>query len=44
MGDEEMAVSFPGEARRMLGLDIDMVLPQDPIDWMDRPEAFDYVV
>ncbi len=44
MGEKEMAVSFPGEVGLMLGLDIDMVLQQDPIDWTARPEASDYVV
>lgn len=29
----EMAVSFPGPVGEVLGLDIDMVLQQDPIDW-----------
>jgi len=28
-----LAVSFPGEVGDVLGLDIDMVLQQDPIDW-----------
>lgn len=44
LGEKEMAVSFPGEVGLMLGLDIDMVLQQDPIDWTARPEAYDYVV
>jgi HD-like signal output (HDOD) protein len=44
MGEKEMVVSFPGEVGLMLGLDIDMVLQQDPIDWTARPEASDYVV
>jgi len=39
LGEKEMAVSFPGEVGLMLGLDIDMVLQQDPIDWTARPEA-----
>lgn len=29
----EMAVTFPGPVGEVLGLDIDMVLQQDPIDW-----------
>ena len=29
----EMAVTFPGTVGEVLGLDIDMVLQQDPIDW-----------
>lgn len=44
MGDKELAVSFPGEVGITLGLDIDMVLQQDPIDWTARPDADDYVV
>ena len=28
-----MAVTFPGEIGDVLGLDIDMVLQQDPFDW-----------
>ena len=43
-GDKELAVSFPGEVGLMLGLDIDMVLQQDPIDWTARPEVADYLV
>ena len=44
LGDKELAVSFPGEVGLALGLDIDMVLQQDPIDWTARPDAADYVV
>ena len=33
LGERELAVSFPGEIGVALGLDIDMVLQQDPIDW-----------
>ncbi|WP_311221117.1 MULTISPECIES: HDOD domain-containing protein [unclassified Acidovorax] len=43
MGDKELAVSFPGEVGVTLGLDIDMVLQQDPIDWTVRPDAGDFV-
>ncbi|MBS0300857.1 MAG: HDOD domain-containing protein [Proteobacteria bacterium] len=43
LGERELAVSFPGEVGLALGLDIDMVLQQDPIDWKARPEAGDYV-
>lgn len=32
-GERALAVSFPGEVGMALGLDIDMVLRQDPIDW-----------
>ena len=42
--DKELAVSFPGEVGLALGLDIDMVLQQDPIDWTVKPDAADYVV
>ncbi len=31
-----LAVSFPGEVGEALGLDMDMVLQQDPIDWSAR--------
>ena len=44
LSDKELAVSFPGEVGLALGLDIDMVLQQDPIDWTAKPEAADYVV
>ncbi|WP_422842539.1 HDOD domain-containing protein [Acidovorax sp. M2(2025)] len=44
LGDKELAVTFPGEVGLALGLDIDMVLQQDPIDWTARPDAADYVV
>ena len=43
-GEKELAVTFPGEVGLVLGLDIDMVLQQDPIDWTARPETEDYVV
>lgn len=44
MNDKELAVAFPGEIGLALGLDIDMVLQQDPIDWMARPDPGEYVV
>ena len=44
LNEKELAVSFPGEVGLALGLDIDMVLQQDPIDWTARPEAADFVV
>ena len=44
LSDKELAVSFPGEVGLALGLDIDMVLQQDPIDWTAKPEAADYIV
>ncbi|MDT8991631.1 HDOD domain-containing protein [Curvibacter sp. APW13] len=33
LDDREMAVTFPGFVGEVLGLDIDMVLQQDPFDW-----------
>lgn len=33
MSSRQLAVSFPGPVGVVLGLDIDMVLQQDPIDW-----------
>ncbi len=33
LSQRAMAVSFPGAVGEVLGLDIDMVLQQDPIDW-----------
>ncbi|MBT9506671.1 HDOD domain-containing protein [Rhodoferax sp.] len=33
LSDKALAVSFPGSVGEVLGLDIDMVLQQDPIDW-----------
>ena len=44
LSERELAVSFPGEIGLMLGLDIDMVLQQDPIDWTVRPDTADYLV
>ena len=37
--DKEMAVSFPDEVGLTLGLDIDMVLQQDPYDWFFKDTA-----
>lgn len=37
LGQREMAVTFPGAVGEVLGLDIDMVLQQDPIDWNNQP-------
>jgi HD-like signal output (HDOD) protein len=37
-----LAVSFPSEVGVVLGLDIDMVLQQDPIDWNVQPDADEY--
>jgi len=44
LGDRELAVAFPGEVGLTLGLDIDMVLQQDPIDWTVQPEVSDLLV
>ena len=48
LDERERVVSFPDEVALALGLDIDMVLRQDPIDWNPRheaePEAADYLV
>ena len=44
MTERELAVSFPGEVGVSLGLDIDMVLQQDPIDWKARPEDDGFMV
>jgi HD-like signal output (HDOD) protein len=35
-----LAVSFPGEIGEPLGLDIDIVLQQDPLDWRDQSAPF----
>ena len=42
LDDREMAVTFPDQVGLPLGLDIDMVLQQDPIDWTARPDAGDF--
>ena len=33
LSEKALAVTFPGSVGEVLGLDIDMVLQQDPIDW-----------
>ena len=38
MDEKEMVVTFPDQVGLPLGLDIDMVLRQDPIDWNPKPE------
>lgn len=43
LGERELAVTFPGEVGVTLGLDIDMVLQQDPIDWKAQGEDGDYL-
>jgi HD-like signal output (HDOD) protein len=40
LSDNALAVTFPGEVGEVLGLDIDMVLQQDPIDWAARLPGF----
>ena len=39
--ERELAVTFPGEVGLILGLDIDMVLQQQAIDWNSRSDAGD---
>ena len=39
MDEKEMVVTFPDQVGLALGLDIDMVLRQDPIDWTPKPDA-----
>jgi HD-like signal output (HDOD) protein len=34
-----LAVSFPGAVAEVLGLDIDMVLQQDPVDWSQQVQG-----
>ncbi|NMM15415.1 MAG: HDOD domain-containing protein [Rhodoferax sp.] len=36
LSDKALAVTFPGSVGEVLGLDIDMVLQQDPIDWSSQ--------
>jgi len=38
MDDRALAVTYPDEVGLVLGLDIDMVLQQDPFDWLIRTE------
>ncbi|MCW5262013.1 HDOD domain-containing protein [Verminephrobacter eiseniae] len=42
MSEKAIAVSFPDEIGLALGLDIDMVLQQDPIDWSVQSVAADH--
>ena len=42
LDDREMAVTFPDQVGLALGLDIDMVLQQDPIDWTVRPDTSEF--
>ena len=39
--EKEMVVTFPDQVGLALGLDIDMVLRQDPIDWTPKPAETD---
>lgn len=39
LNERALATSFPAEVGLALGLDIDMVLQQDPIDWNARADA-----
>jgi len=39
LNQRQMAVTFPGPVGEVLGLDIDMVLQQDPIDWTSPYQA-----
>ena len=39
--ERELAVTYPGEVGVTLGLDIDTVLQQDPINWKPRPDEDD---
>jgi hypothetical protein len=39
--DKQLAVTFPDSTALLLGLDMDMVLQQDPIDWMAQPDLDD---
>lgn len=36
LGERALAATFPGPVGEVLGLDIDMVLQQDPFDWFAR--------
>jgi HD-like signal output (HDOD) protein len=39
LSQRELAVTFPGAVGVVLGLDIDMVLQQDPIDWSGQGDS-----
>ncbi len=41
LSESEMVVCFPDQVGLALGLDIDMVLRQDPIDWTPPPDEDD---
>lgn len=43
LSDKELAVSFPDVVGLALGLDIDMVLQQSPIDWTGKGEINGFV-
>jgi hypothetical protein len=38
LDENALAVSYPGEVGLALGLDIDMVLQQDPLDWSAKTD------
>ncbi len=44
LDEKQMADSFPGDVGVIVGLDIDMVLQQDPFDWRRGASAADVVV
>ncbi|MBC7215905.1 MAG: HDOD domain-containing protein [Burkholderiaceae bacterium] len=44
LDEKETADSFPGDVGAIVGLDIDMVLQQDPFDWRGQSSAADVVV
>ena len=43
MSEKELATSFPDVVGLALGLDIDMVLQQSPIDWTGKAEVNSFV-
>ncbi|XAH26111.1 HDOD domain-containing protein [Xylophilus sp. GW821-FHT01B05] len=43
LGEKELTTSFPDVIGLALGLDIDAVLQQDPIDWTSRSEAGPFI-
>ena len=43
LDENALAVSYPGEVGLALGLDIDMVLQQDPMDWSSKTDLGAFV-
>ncbi len=43
LSEREMAVTFPGAVGEVLGMDIDTVLQQDPIDWSAQTPGRDLI-